>query len=39
VHTRATANLAAGFLAYLVANTPFHVWVIQVDDGSGFMAE
>jgi len=39
VHTRATANLAANFLAYLIANTPFPIRAIQVDGGSEFMAE
>ncbi len=39
VHTRATANLAAGFLAHLVARAPFPVKALQVDGGSEFMAE
>lgn len=39
VHTRATANLAAGFLAHLMASTPFPIRAIQVDGGSEFMAE
>ena len=39
VHTRATANLAANFLAYLTANAPFPIRAIQVDGGSEFMAE
>jgi hypothetical protein len=39
VHTRATANLAASFLAHLIASTPFPVKAIQVDGGSEFMAE
>jgi len=39
VDTRAAANLAAGFLAYLITQAPFHVWAIQVDGGSKFMAE
>ena len=39
VHTRATANLAAGFLAHLITHTPFPVRAIQVDGGSEFMAE
>jgi len=39
VHTRATANLAAGFLAHLVAQAPFPVKALQVDGGSEFMAE
>ena len=34
VHTRATANLAAGFLAHLVAQAPFPVKALQVDGGS-----
>jgi len=38
-HTRATANLAAGFLAHLVAQAPFPVKAIQVDGESEFMAE
>ena len=37
--TRATANLAAGFLAHLITHTPFPVRAIQVDGGSEFMAE
>ena len=36
---RATANLAAGFLAHLIARAPFPVKAIQVDGGSEFMAE
>ena len=39
VHTKATANLAAGFLAHLVAQAPFPVKAIQVDGGSEFMSE
>ncbi|MER3537621.1 MAG: IS481 family transposase [Thermus sp.] len=39
VHTRATADLAAGFLAHLITHTPFPVRAIQVDGGSEFMAE
>ncbi len=39
VHTRATANLATGFLAHLVARAPFPVKALQVDGGSEFMAE
>ncbi len=39
VHTRATANLAAGFLAHLITHTPFPVRAIQVDGGSEFMAD
>ncbi len=39
VHTRATANLAAGFLAHLMASTPFPIKALQVDGGSEFMAE
>jgi len=39
VHTRATANLAAGFLAYLIIQAPFPIRAIQVDGGSEFMAE
>jgi len=39
VHTRATANLAAGFLVHLVARAPFPVKALQVDGGSEFMAE
>ncbi len=39
VHTRATANLAAGFLAHLVAQAPFPVKALQVDGGGEFMAE
>jgi len=39
VHTRATANLATGFLAHLIANAPFPIRAIQVDGGSEFMAE
>ncbi len=39
VHTRATANLAAGFLAHLVAQAPFPIKAIQVDGGSEFMSE
>jgi transposase InsO family protein len=39
VHTRATANLAAGFLAHLMACTPFPIRAVQVDGGSEFMAE
>ena len=39
VHTRATANLAASFLAHLIARTPFPIRAIQVDGGSEFMAE
>jgi len=39
LHTRATANLAAGFLAHLIANVPFAIRAIQVDGGSEFMAE
>ncbi len=39
VHTKATANLAAGFLAHLVAQAPFPVKALQVDGGSEFMAE
>ena len=39
VHTKATANLAASFLAHLVAQAPFPVKAIQVDGGSEFMAE
>ena len=39
VHTRATANLAASFLAHLMASTPFPIKAIQVDGGSEFMAE
>ncbi len=39
VHTRATANLAAGFLTHLIAHAPFPVRAIQVDGGSEFMAE
>jgi Integrase core domain. len=39
VHTRATANLAAGFLAHLITQAPFPVRAIQVDGGSEFMAE
>ena len=38
VHRRATANLAAGFLAHLITHTPFPVRAIQVDGGSEFMA-
>jgi len=39
VHTRATANLAAGFLAHLIAQAPFLIKTLQVDGGSEFMAE
>ena len=39
VHTRATSNLAAGFLAHFIANVPFPVRAIRVDGGSEFMAE
>lgn len=39
VHTRATANLAAGFLDYLITHTPFPVRAIQVDGGAEFMSE
>jgi len=39
VHTRATANLAAGFLSALLAKAPFPIRAIQVDGGSEFMAE
>jgi len=39
VHTRATAGLAACFLARLVAQTPFPIRALQVDGGSEFMAE
>ncbi len=39
VHTRATANLAAGFLAQLITQAPFPIRAIQVDGGSEFMAE
>ena len=39
MHTRATANLAAGFLAYLITQAPFPIRAIQVDGGSEFMAE
>ena len=39
VHTRATANLAAGFLAHLVAQAPFAVKAIQVDGGSEYMSD
>ncbi len=38
VHTRATANLAAGFLAHLITHAPFPIKAIQVDGGSEFMA-
>jgi transposase InsO family protein len=39
VHTRATANLAAGFLSALVTKAPFPIRAVQVDGGSEFMAE
>lgn len=41
VHTRATANLAVGFLSQLLAKAkaPFPIRAIQVDGGSEFMAE
>jgi transposase InsO family protein len=39
VHTKATANLAAGFLAQLIAQTPFPIRAVQVDGGSEFMGE
>ncbi|MDP2726698.1 MAG: integrase core domain-containing protein [Dehalococcoidia bacterium] len=38
VHTRATANTAAGFLDALQARMPFPVRAIQVDGGSEFQA-
>jgi len=34
VHTRATANLVAGFLAHLITHTPFPIRAIQGDGGS-----
>jgi transposase InsO family protein len=39
VHTKATANLAASFLAQLIAHTPFPIRAVQVDGGGEFMAE
>ena len=39
VASRATANLAAGFLDKLLAEMPFKVSGIQVDGGSEFMAD
>jgi putative transposase len=39
VHGRATASLAARFLAELVSRAPFPIRAIQVDGGSEFMAE
>ncbi|MGH6922598.1 MAG: integrase core domain-containing protein, partial [Propylenella sp.] len=39
VVTRATANLAAGFLDKLIAEAPFKIAGIQVDGGSEFMAD
>ena len=39
VASRATANLAAGFLDKLIAETPFKIEGIQVDGGSEFMAD
>jgi len=39
VASRATANLAAGFLDKLLADMPFTVSGIQVDGGSEFMAD
>jgi len=39
VHTRATANLATGFLVHLITQAPFPIKAIQVDGGSEFMAE
>ncbi len=38
VHTRATANTAAGFLDTLLSRMPFPVRAIQVDGGSEFQA-
>ena len=39
VHSRATANLAAGFLDRLLARMPFPTRAIQVNGGSEFMAQ
>jgi putative transposase len=39
VHSRATANIAAGFLDSLEARMPFPIRAIQVDGGSEFMAQ
>lgn len=39
VHTRATANTAAGFLESLKNRMPFKIKAIQVDGGSEFHAE
>ncbi|BDG16751.1 hypothetical protein TbrSNM41_14850 [Thermus brockianus] len=39
VHTRATANLAASFLARLMVRAPFPIRAVQVDGGSEFMSD
>ena len=39
VHSRATANMAAGFLDSLEARMPFPIRAIQVDGGSEFMGQ
>jgi transposase InsO family protein len=39
VASRATANLAAGFLDKLIAEAPFKIEGVQVDGGSEFMAD
>jgi len=39
VHTRATANTAAGFLESLKSRMPFKIRAIQVDGGSEFHAQ
>ena len=39
VHSRATANIAAGFSDSLEARMPFIIRVLQVDGGSEFMAQ
>lgn len=39
VHTRATANLAASFLARLMVQAPFPIRAVQVDGGSEFMSD